>query len=401
MLKARMRLVVASILAASSVTTVVGQEPARIQFDQESDFEFRVSDILPANVIEGPNYHLDPVVKIADGKFIFRIRTRWGILTAKGMPFLELRLREMYAVERAEKLSDQSQAIRGFLDTLVDTKSGAKLLLTDPADSLMRVPAGIRTSIAETLHPGNRRAGNDVRRKIAMQIACDPETTNPILKKLLDWMALKKGFGTFAGKLGLNLTLPGLSLLPATAEFRQTVAEQLPSDINKRISNQLLKMGMPKDTTRLFCRDHGFTTTQRLVILSHLEAMRDDIEQLDLLLKRAIDTRNESEGVGFIRELVLLQRLHKRQPVNSIVGGLGDQLLVVAMENRTHAVIAADDYLMLTERIVGFRQTYRADFATTTAFFFGDSRLNERVKTYFKRWGINVPEAQPAKASGG
>lgn len=361
------------------------------QYDNESDYTLRASDILAAATINGPNYQVDPTVKLQDGKFVFRIRTRWGVLTAKGLPFLELRLREMYAIERAERLSDKPQEIHGFLDTLVDTKDGATVLLTEPIGAVLRIPAGIRSSLTSSFHPSNARAGNTVRRKIAAQIGCDPETRNPILKKLLDWMALRKGLGAFAGKLGLNLTLPVLALLPATTEFRAIVAEQLPSDINKSIESKLLAMGMPKDTTKLFCRDHAYTTTQRLMILTELQLLGDDILQLDLLLSRAVATRNESEGLAFIRELTLLRTLHKQQTVDSIVGGISSPMLVVKLERDSHILVTADDYLVLTERLSGFRQAYRKSFDSTPATVYGDARLTARVSEYLRRAAINVP----------
>ena len=381
------------VLAMQLSLKANGQENAPT-FDIEAEYSFRATDILPAETIKGPNYEIEPSVKVEDGKFVFRVRTRWGILAAKGLPLLELRLREMYAIERAEQLSDQPQLINGFLGTLIQTGSGAKAVLTEPVGTVLRIPAGIRTTLTSVLHPGNKRAGSDVRRKIASQIECDPETNNPILKKLLDWMALRKGLGEFAGKVGLNLTLPGLALIPTTSQFRVIVAEKLPSDINKQIEASLLAMGMPKDVTKSFCRDHAFSTTQRLIILTALQSLQDDVVQLDLLLRRAIATRNESEGMTFIRELALLQALHKQRPVAAIVGGIRSPMLVVNPAANGHVLITSDDYLMLTERLASFRQTYRKNFAETPAELFGDARVTDRARDFLRNASIAVPKSR-------
>lgn len=65
---------------------------------------FRAGDVLPREVLRGANYEIEDRVEIKDYGFVFRIRTRYGVIPALGREMLELRLREMGAIERAARL---------------------------------------------------------------------------------------------------------------------------------------------------------------------------------------------------------------------------------------------------------------------------------------------------------
>ena len=128
------------------------QAPVSEIYEDESTLRFRTSDLVPAEVLKGPNYELDPESSLNDGQFVFRIRTQWGVLAAHGKPMLALRLGEMYAIERARRMNREPQLIGSFLYTLVDSKKGAQLLLTDPLGSVLRVPGGLELAVELALH---------------------------------------------------------------------------------------------------------------------------------------------------------------------------------------------------------------------------------------------------------
>lgn len=371
------------------------ERPAAINTD-ESSLRFRASDILPAEVLHGPNYDVDEAVTLSDGRFVFRIQTSWGVIPARGRAFLELRLREMYAIERARQLGRDPQLINGFLDTLRNTQEGAKILLSDPAGALLRAPEGLHVGLANVLHPANHRAGSDVRRRLAASIDSDPETTNPVLKKLLDWLALQKGIGEVAGKVGLHLALPGLALVPTTAQVKQLVASRLPHEINADIQKRLGELRISRDLSRTFCRERHFTTTQRLVILQYLQLL-EGVAQIDGQLQRAIRARNEAEGLAVIWELKLLEGLHRQHPVRAVVVSGG--FPVAVHDGGQHVIVCVDDYVATTRRIIAFVNAYRDDFLTSPARFFTNATVSAPVRDLFQKAGIICDSPAASSAS--
>ena len=100
---------------------------------------------------------------------------------------LDLRLREMYAIERAVRMNRDPQLIGSFLGTIDDSRRGAKVILTDPVGSVLRIPKAVGAGINDYVNVQNRRSGGEIRRRVAAELDCDPETTNTVLATLLDW----------------------------------------------------------------------------------------------------------------------------------------------------------------------------------------------------------------------
>src|SRR5690606_22041018 len=72
---------------------------------------YRAADILPRELLRGPNYEIEPEVALRGYWYDFRLKTEWGVLPARGMGMLEVRIREMHAVERARKMSRDPQFV--------------------------------------------------------------------------------------------------------------------------------------------------------------------------------------------------------------------------------------------------------------------------------------------------
>lgn len=354
------------------------------QAETEDAIRFRTADLLPADIITGPNYELDPVTRLQDGRFVFLIRTPWGQLSAHGRAMLELRLNEMHAIERAMKLSRDPHLVRGFLGTLEDSRRGAAVILTDPIGSVLRVPQGLGATLNDHVHPQNRRSGNETRRRLAVELDCDPETSNPILAALLDWIAARKGAGSLAGKAGLSLMVPGLALVPASAQFREQLATRQPSEINAQIERELILAGYAPDMSRTLCRQSQYTTLQRLQILSQLTPLKS-LSQHDVLLRRVVSARTPSDGVTTLRELVVVNQLHESSPIEAIIDG---RFLTAVTRDRSRRIVCADDYLLLTKSLADFTETHVAMFGGQPTEWAGDAGISVAAGTILASAGI-------------
>ncbi len=147
---------------------------------------FRVQEVVAAEFIQGPDYHIAVDVPVREYKYLFTIRTPYGDMQALGRNMLEQRLGEMHAIENARKIVRDPQLVKGVVETLRQTPQGVRVVLTDPGGTILRAPKGFQRMASNLLSPQNFRAGGEDRRRFAIEIGCDPETTNPLLIPLLD-----------------------------------------------------------------------------------------------------------------------------------------------------------------------------------------------------------------------
>ena len=164
---------------AGCATPPKATRPARLQ--GESVPVFRAEDLLPPETVYGLNYRISNRVPVEEYRYSFVIESEFGDISARGMEMLDLRLHELHSIEQARKLSTDPQLVDGILDRLEQTGKGLVTLITDPLGSAARAPRGFARMVNAYVDPADRRAGSKTRRMLAAQLACDPETSNPVL----------------------------------------------------------------------------------------------------------------------------------------------------------------------------------------------------------------------------
>lgn len=355
-------------------------------FEDESSVRLRTSDFVATALMSGPHYKLDPVATVSRSRLIFVLHTRWGDLQAVGRARLELRLQEMQAIERALSMNRDPQLIRSFLGTLDDSRQGAALILNDPLGTVFRVPRALGATVNDFVNTQNRRSGGDVRRRVAAELNCDPETSNPVLSALLDWIAARQGVGSIAGKAGLNLVLPGLALVPASAQFKEQLADRQPSEINADLERELTAAGCSPELSRHFVRLRAYTTLQRLQLMSLLRPLLT-LPQRDLLLSRVVRVSDPADASLRIRECALLADVHDRSPIRALV----DDLYLTAVDaDGARTVVSAEDYRVWSRELAAFRQTWSATFGQGPAELSGTVILSPRAAEELAAGGIRL-----------
>jgi len=354
---------------------------------------FRVQEVLDAEILQGPDYTIAQDVPVRDFKYLFTVRTPYGEFKALGKNMLELRLRELLAIDRARKMMRDPQMFQGVIETVQQTPQGVWTAITDPGGTLLRAPKGLQRMASNYLNPQNFRAGAEDRRRFAAQIGCDPETSNPVLIAMLDNLAFRKSVGKTGSNLGLHVVLPGLGLLSTTQDFREELVRRTPSEVNAEIEKELLEMGVWEPVARQFCRERSYTTIQRMVFMRNLRALQD-IENVEYLVYRATAAYNEVEGLGVIREMQMLKKIHEQQGILRIdLQGLP----VAMLRDRSLVIVNAEDYIHdsndLRDGIDAFRRARPNDPAVLVAA----GRVSARAKETLAGFSLGVTQSgQPA-----
>jgi len=321
---------------------------------------FEAKDVLPESLLTGEHYRIEPQVQLVGYHYQFVIVTRWGRLPARGVNMLLLRLYELNAIEQALKERWAPKELEGALKTLLKTPEGALMILSDPLGTILRTPRNLKRLTSPALNEQDRGAGVDVRRRLSARLGCDPETRNPILKALLDQLALREKAGNLAGKIGLSVAVPGLGLLSLNADMENDIVNKLPSEINAQIDAELAQLGSPQPIRKRFLANAAFTTKERLAFMSHLRQLKE-IPGAVSLVENAAAARDESQALSVLEEnWLLLQFLDKHAVQKIEFTGLP----VARLEDDSIAVFASVDLLSTGPAFENLRETIRKQFPT-------------------------------------
>ncbi|UCG12516.1 MAG: hypothetical protein JSU72_18835 [Deltaproteobacteria bacterium] len=322
---------------------------------------FRANRLLPKEVLRGSNYRIAERVPVEEYQYVFTVKSDFGVITARGRDMLDLRLRELKSIEAAQELSTKPHVVDGILEPLKSTGKGLELLITEPLESLGRVPKGFGLMANQYLDPADRRAGSSERRKLANELDCDPETTNPVLKKLLDEMAIELGSGSLLTQATMSF-VPGLSVLPTTAQMKETIANNPPSAINDEIDKELEAADVEKSIRSRFRYSAAYTTMQRLQLIDQFRAL-DGVKNRAALIESAAEAHTEAEALSSIHEGKMLVDLREQKPIRRLefVG-----LPLAVLNDGTHVVVCPYDYLTNTQELGNGVAVYRTSNPNVT-----------------------------------
>jgi len=304
---------------------------------------------------------------------------------------LDLRLRELKSIESAKKLSQDPHVVDGVLNPLKSTGKGLVLIVTEPLASLKRAPRGFTRMVNQYVDSADRRAGSPGRRKLATKLDCDPETTNPVLKKLLDEMAIQQFGGSLLTRAAISF-VPGLSVLATTAEIKDRIANSPPSAVNDEIDKELEAAGVEKSIRSRFHKSAAFTTMQRLQLMEQFRAL-EGLEDRSALLEGAVEARTQAEALGTIREGKMLLDIQERKPIRRLefVG-----LPLAVLDDGTHVVVCPYDYVNNTHELLEGVRAYRGSNPNVITVFVSADRVSPAARKTLESANFTVIEGGPS-----
>ena len=324
---------------------------------QQTDFRFSASSILPASILQSDTYRIADTVSVSEHQFQFNIETNYGTFLVTGIPLLEKRLSELRAIEEASKLSSQPIAVKSAWETLKRTPQGAEHLLADPIGSLKQTPLGMKKMAANFVDPVSRRSGSDARRKLASNLGVDSETRNPVLNQMLMQLAARNMIGQSATKFALGAVIPGLGTLASMEDMRELVASKSPHELLVQLDAELTQLGTWGPVKDAFVKSDKWTLLEKLTFMQSYRQLAG-VEHSDLMLFLANRDASEAEILRRLITVKLLAELHAKNPIQS----LSEAGLPIAWLKDGQIVgVCSIDYLTNSNEVqqvaVGFRKT--------------------------------------------
>ncbi|OHB62548.1 MAG: hypothetical protein A2168_06805 [Planctomycetes bacterium RBG_13_50_24] len=348
---------------------------------------FDASRVLPKEILRGPNYQIAEHVPVEEYQYVFTVNSDFGTITARGRDMLDLRLRELKSIKAAQELSKDPLLVDGILTPLKDTEKGLKLIITEPLESLERAPKGFDLMVNQYIDPADRRAGSPDRRKLATELDCDPETANPVLKKLLDEMTLKLFGGSLLTQAAMSF-VPGLSVPATTAQMKEIIAKSPPSAINDELDGELEAAGVEKSIRSRFHYSTAFTTMQRLQLIDQFRAL-EGVQNRAALIEGAAEAHTEVGALCCIREGMMLVDIRERKPIRQLkfIG-----LPLAVLDNGTYVLVCPYDYVTNTREVVDSVGEYRSSNPNVTTVLVTAGRVSPAARKTMESAGIRIVE---------
>jgi hypothetical protein len=397
---------------------------------------FRASELLQPSQISGPRFSVAPEVRTEGYLHVFDVTTDWGPIEAEGRSLLIVRLHEVGALATLDEVSRSRVFLEAAGNSVVRVGKGVVSAVTDPEATARGIGGGLKrfgTNLGrkakrlgdkavdavkkddEEEEAGRREAErsagakaagaaggaaksvlgvNAAARRWAQKVGVDPYTTNPILKEALEDVAKVDA----AGGIATKLLLPIPMVVGTTATVGHLVWGKDPEELMKHNEGRLRELGAGGDTIRRLYLSKGFTLTLQTRLVGALAAVgaRGSADYADT----AAEADAEREAVFFAESAEMLQRLHARAPVVSL---LPDSRALVAKTRDGGAVLLLPvDWIRWTEAFersaAEVAERAAAEMGTARLELRTTGRLSETARKELEARGWTVAEGVPSSA---
>jgi hypothetical protein len=294
----------------------------------------RASELLPAALIKGPKHEVAATVK-ADGFLVaFEVKSTYGTWAAGDREMLELRVAEVYALDKLSEVSKTEIFAKAFGAAAEKKARAVAGVVTDPVGTAKAIPGAVARfgkglgrvgkktyDKATTDKPGSgtqtaeqkakaaaSAAGGAAesllisgkRREWAGKVGADPYTTNETLAAKLD----EVGWTAYAGGFALSFAVPSVPGLGTVETADQLIYDLPPGELEKRNLDKLAASGVDEKARQKLILNSNFTPTLQTELVEALVALGAATGKSAVVLLAA---ESESEGdARYIRRCVQL-----------------------------------------------------------------------------------------------
>lgn len=345
------------LLASLSVFLLA--HPALAQSDPpafEAVATLNAADLLPAELLRGPNHRVRDIVQTDGFLAHFEIDSDFGLFTAAGVPQVQQRITEIEAIRKLVDTSKGDLFAEGMKRSLEKPVDAVKNIAKDPVGSVKKVPGTVghffgklgssiergATKVRDQINDDDASAGDSAKGignaaknaagfdkaklDTARQLGVDPYSDNARLQEEMDkvtWAFFAGGLplriGAAAASAGIALTATNMVGVPDDT-YALTQAE-----LALRDKQSLAAMGIKNEDILSFQSHAILSTTRRHQIVRSLAALPkaggrgriillanscETPGQADFLVSAlAILAQRQQSGAADYRDLKVLGRL--------------------------------------------------------------------------------------------
>lgn len=364
----------------------------------ETPRELRAGQFLPAELLSGPEWQIEPQVANDGFDNIYTLQSRFGTWQERGRVRAQERVIEIQAMAELEKVARSDV----FMDAVKNSATAPFELVANvaqrPVETAMALPkamgrwfrtTGFRVSetfrdVSQPEEPvegaAEQNSGADTgaaaqsyaldylkitksERQWYAKLHVDPATDNVALSQAVSSVARVQGLTSF------GMSFAGLPRIPGASAVRTAmniVWETDPWELRRLNRQRMLAAGLSEATARKFEDNRALTPTVQTALLDALVQL-PDVKGRGSIIARAIDAKDREEAGNLLASVVLLVQFHRTQaPLGEILEGT--RLPVARTRNGELMAAMATDALYWTKAMsdaaAGFAKIYARDKAT-------------------------------------
>jgi hypothetical protein len=287
---------------------------------------FSASAILPADLVQGPHFHVRDQVG-NDGYFnIYVIDSDFGVFKAVSNQMLRTRIVEIGALAQLKQANDAAIVAGGVAGGFGDLFEGAANTAANPVGTVESLPGtvsslfgfadrkieqaaqsfqasgngGQGSSTAQTIGSGAQTAAlnalgvTDAERRWAVKLGVDPYTTNVVLRKAIKRAAELEA----AGRFSINFVPGGaaMSAISAASTVHDLETKDW-SDVQQANQQRLAAMGASPSASQALVTNPAYTPTWQTLLIRSLDTLAGRDGRAEFVVRAA--TANSEERARF------------------------------------------------------------------------------------------------------
>lgn len=291
--------------------------PVYAEMSYESPVTFKASQILPDDLLKGPNHQVDETV-VNDGFLnIYTIKSRFGDVQATSTAKLRKYVHEISAVARMKEIQGSDEFAKGMTDKAGDVLEGGKALITDPVNTVSSTVSGVGKLFSRAKEniaggsrsdaEGNRLASllgyEKAKRDIGYKFGVDVYSHNKILQDELGNLSGASGTGTLVMS-GLLMAIPGgagvaVSVTGGNELMANVMRDNAPADLRKLNREKLSAMGVTQDVADIFIANGIYTPQEQTFLVAALDNMTNTANRSEFI---KFATLTDNADIAFFRQ---------------------------------------------------------------------------------------------------
>lgn len=276
----------------------------------------RVEEILPPQIISGPNYKIRSNAVSYGYMYIYMVDSDFGVFEVTGDFALRKLIREIGAIAVLREVKSGQAYIDGLKKAASQPVEFGANLMTDPVDTINGVPKGIarlfenvKTGLTTKSGPGEDSKAEQAlavssnKRELASRLGVDVYSSNSVLQKELNSVA----WATALGSLTLTAALapvggPAVAAVSVTRTSQQltdVLKEYPPQRLRQMNQEKLQAMGISRDLAARLLDHPSYTPTHETIIVQSLEAL-SGTQRRDAFIQLALSADDEESANFFM-----------------------------------------------------------------------------------------------------
>ncbi|MCK5664855.1 MAG: hypothetical protein KAI17_15295, partial [Thiotrichaceae bacterium] len=280
----------------------------------EQPQSFPVSNVLPARVLSGANFTVEPRFENDGFLNTYIINSTYGKVKAVSTARLYKRIHEMNVINEIEKISKTKEFAKGVVEKGKDVVHGATSVVLHPIDTVTGAVTGVGKLFKRVGENVGGQARSDqesrfqdvigyskTKRDYANQLKVDVYSRNPLLQADLNSLAESGYAGNMLTALAISsFTGPVITATGTSNLLNKVVKDMAPADLRRMNREKLEKMGVLSTTADAFVKNGSYTPREQTVLVNALFEMKNT-QGRDQFVKFATDA--DHYDVTYFRQL--------------------------------------------------------------------------------------------------